>query len=425
MSDPSFEDAATLPPEAAPGAPEEPWVGRVLDGRYRLLRKLGEGGMGAVFLAEHVALRKEVALKTIHASFDGHAEIAARFAREAMVSARIEHPHVVSALDYGFLTTGGAYLVMQLAKGESLRKYLQREGVFPWEVACQLVEQMADAVAAAHDAGIVHRDLKPENVVVEAAESKTLQIKVLDFGIAHLRVDPAGGPSPTPGAKLTRLGTIIGTPGYMSPEQAVGEPVDERTDIYALGVILWELLAGRRPFEGQSLTEIVTKQFANAPPGLPESTQSIPAELPAYLTRMLATRAEDRPQSASEVRDWLRALRAPQSQPRAEHAPLAKLRTRLLAAPTSHKALLAVTLLLLLAWTFSGSEPAPRGTEPRHGRNDTATQSAHATATETEHAETDPADADPEKPSPKEAGSARNKGNLRTRVRRGINAIFH
>lgn len=265
--------------------------------------------MGAVFIAEHVALQKQVALKTIHAELTGHAEIAARFAREAMASARIEHPGVVSALDFGTLEGGGAFLVMQLVRGEGLRERLLRESALPWCDACELMEQMSDAVAAAHAEGIVHRDLKPENVVLENAKSGGVVVRVLDFGIAHLRSESALAVPTHAGAPLTRLGVVMGTPGYMAPEQAVGQPVDERTDVYALGVMLWELLAGRRPFSGETLTAIITQQFAAEPPALPSDAQAVPSGLAALVAQMLSARPEERPASAFEVRDRLRALR--------------------------------------------------------------------------------------------------------------------
>lgn len=298
---------ATLPPppmEATVLAPE-----RIIDGRYRILEQLGEGGMGAVFLAEHLALRKQVALKTIHAELTGHAEIAARFAREAMASARIEHPGVVSAMDFGTLEEGGAFLVMQLVRGESLRQRLERESVLPWQQACELMEQMADAVAAAHAEGIVHRDLKPENVVLESSKTSQLLVRVLDFGIAHLRSESAVAQKANSGAPLTRLGVVMGTPGYMAPEQAVGQAVDEGADIYALGVMLWELLAGHRPFTGETLTEIITKQFGATPPPLPSDGQVVPEGLRVLLESMLRVQPEERVRSAVEVRDRLRTLR--------------------------------------------------------------------------------------------------------------------
>ena len=143
-------------------------IGRIIDGRYRVVELLAEGGMGTVFIAEHLKLRKMVALKTIHASFLGNEEVAARFAREAMASAQLEHPHVASAMDYGALPDGGAYLVLELVHGPSLRAQIEKEGPAPWSHVCEIGAQIADALCAAHAMGIVHRDLKPENILLEA-----------------------------------------------------------------------------------------------------------------------------------------------------------------------------------------------------------------------------------------------------------------
>jgi serine/threonine protein kinase len=219
----------------------DPWLGRVLDDRYRITERLGEGGMGAVFVAEHLKLRKLVALKVIRAELAGNGEVAARFAREAMATAQFEHPHVASAIDFGTLAEGGAYLVMQLVRGQSLRDLLDQRGQLPWPMACELLAQVADALSAARTVGIVHRDLKPENILVEVREDGSYLAKILDFGIAHVAPHPA---TPVSGQGdeahvLTRIGTVMGTPGYMSPEQAVGDRVDHRTDLYALGVVLW------------------------------------------------------------------------------------------------------------------------------------------------------------------------------------------
>jgi tRNA A-37 threonylcarbamoyl transferase component Bud32 len=384
----SEDTAATLLPDAARA---DALLGRVIDARYRLLEKLGEGGMGAVFVAEHLALKKQVALKTIHSTLEGHAEITARFAREAMVSARVEHPNVVSALDYGTLDGGGAYLVLQLVRGEGLRACLERDGALPWRRACALAQQIADAAAAAHAAGIVHRDLKPENVVLERSEDEDVthpHVKVLDFGIAHLRADAAQA-STVSGAPLTQLGTIMGTPGYMAPEQAVGQAVDERTDIYALGVMLWEMLAGRRPFQGNSLTEIVTQQFAPRPPALPRETPPLPEALAVLVGQMLAAQPEDRPATAVEVRDRLRALAGagPESQLGASGSGLgARLRNVGLAFVALGAVLAALWMWRALPnWTRSAPDeaatkvraaPAPQAARSQPTRSSRAVEAA-------------------------------------------------
>lgn len=276
--------------------------GDLIDGRYRIVSLLGEGGMGAVFLAEHTGLSKEVALKVIHPSFAGDGEIRARFSREAMASARIDHPHVASALDIGTLPEGSAYLVMPLVRGPSLADVLD-EGPMPWPRAASIAAQIADALEAAHAAGIVHRDLKPDNVVLVPREDGRDHVKVLDFGIAGL-----SGEDPSLGRPLTRVGVVMGTPGYMSPEQAIGEVVDARTDLYALGVILWEAVVGRTLFAGHEITGIVTQQLTTVPPPVASLTTTVPPELDALITKLLSRSRDERPARAGDVRDALVAL---------------------------------------------------------------------------------------------------------------------
>ena len=288
------------------GFDSDAWLGRTIDERYKIEQLLGQGGMGAVFLAEHVKLQKKVAFKVILPQFAGNGEVAERFAREAMASAKLEHPHVASALDYGTLPEGGAYLVMQYARGPSLRRVEDDEpSKRNWRYACEVGAQIADALSAAHAAGIVHRDLKPENVILEPRDDGGELVKVLDFGIARV-IDDASGPVAL--TKLTRVGTIIGTPGYMSPEQALGEPVDARADLYALGVILWEICAGRELWNETEITALVTKQLTTEPPHIASIVADVPAELDALIHRLLARDKNERPDRAGEVRDVLRRI---------------------------------------------------------------------------------------------------------------------
>ncbi len=303
-------DAHRATEAAYPSDPGE-WSGRVLDQRYRVLRVLGQGGMGAVFVAEHLTLHKPVALKVVRAELAGNGEVAARFAREAMATAQFEHPHVASAIDYGTLPEGGAYFVMQLVRGRSLRRLLASEKRLPWRRVCEIAAQVADALSAAKAAGIIHRDLKPDNVLVERREDGSDLVKVLDFGIAHVAPRDAAAP---PGAQahreLTRVGTVMGTPGYMSPEQAVGDRVDHRTDLYALGVVIWECIAGRELWDGPDLTTVVSRQMTEPVPRLRDAAAdpSVPAELDELVQRLTARAAAVRPEHAAEVRDTLRRL---------------------------------------------------------------------------------------------------------------------
>jgi len=285
------------------------WIGRVLDERYRVTEHLGAGGMGDVFVAEHLKLRKMVAIKVIRAELAGNGEVAARFAREAMATAQFEHPHVASAIDYGTLNEGGAYFVMQLVRGESLRVILDRRGPLPWPEACELLAQVADALAAARGAGIVHRDLKPENILVETRDDGSYLAKILDFGIAHV-AQPAQAAEDAKNRALTRVGTVMGTPGYMAPEQAVGERVDHRTDLYALGVVLWECLTGKTLWDGPDVMSIITRQLREAvpPPREVLSDPLFPRALDQLVLRLCARLPEQRPEHASIVRDELRSL---------------------------------------------------------------------------------------------------------------------
>jgi tRNA A-37 threonylcarbamoyl transferase component Bud32 len=286
------------------------WIGRVVDNRYRVVELLGEGGMGAVFAAEHLRLRKQVALKIIRAEFASNTVAEQRFAREATATATLEHPHVASAIDYGTLPDGGAFLVTQLVRGVSLARHLHEAGGrMRWAVAAELAAQVADALAAAHAAGIVHRDLKPDNILVETHEGGRLHAKVVDFGIARLTAEAAGTMRP-----LTKMGAIIGTPGYWAPEQAVGEAVDARGDLYALGVILWECCAGRRLWAGDDLMEMISIQLGSTAPTLQQELGGqVPAALSELVAQLLVPAPSQRPASASAVRDALRRIASGQA----------------------------------------------------------------------------------------------------------------
>ena len=304
---PIGHEPTALPSEPPPNS----WIGRVLDDRYRVDRLLGEGGMGAVFVAEHLSLHKEVALKVVRAELAGNGEVATRFAREAMATAQFEHPHVASAIDYGTLPEGGAYFVMQLVRGKSLRALLARDRKLPWRRVCNLLSQVADALSAAKASGIVHRDLKPDNILVESREDGSELAKVLDFGIA--RVAPRDGGLAPEGAQasreLTRVGTVMGTPGYMAPEQAVGDRVDHRADLYALGVMLWECIAGRELWVGEDLTTVVARQMTETVPSLAvHGDPTVPEELDTLVQKLTSRLPNDRPDSAGDVRDSLRTF---------------------------------------------------------------------------------------------------------------------
>ena len=302
---PRVRDATSDP---GPGAADlSSWIGRVIDERYRIVEVLGEGGMGAVFVADHLRLRKQVALKIIRADFAAHSQAEARFAREALATAQIEHPHVASAIDFGHLPEGGAFLVTQLVRGENLGKRLRR-GELPWPEVCEFGAQVADALATAHAAGIIHRDLKPDNVLLERRGDGSMHAKVVDFGIARVSGELGGAVSA--GAEpITRLGAVIGSPGYMAPEQAMGGQIDHRVDLYALGVILWECCTGQPLWEAATISELFTSQLTRAAPSLRTGlADAIPGDLADLIDRLLARTAAMRPDSAASVRDRLRKI---------------------------------------------------------------------------------------------------------------------
>ncbi|MBN1656027.1 MAG: serine/threonine protein kinase [Deltaproteobacteria bacterium] len=287
------------------------WVGRIIDDRYRITEIIGEGGMGSVFAAEHLALHKDVAIKIIRPDYGADGEVAVRFAREAMATAQLEHPHVVSAIDYGKLPEGGAYLVMQLVRGRSLTEVLEMQGSLHWSKACELGAQVADAMSAANSYGIVHRDLKPDNILIQPRKDGTDLVKILDFGIARIKDQGRSAPAGAmPREKLTQLGAIVGTPGYMAPEQAVGDRVDHRADLYALGVILWETIAGRRLWDDDDLTSLIKTQLGITPPRIREvvDDETIPTELDDLVAQLLSRAPADRPNQAGVVCDILRKL---------------------------------------------------------------------------------------------------------------------
>ncbi len=300
------EPVTVLPEEEgeASGSASGSLLGQTLGGRYRVSSLIGSGGMGAVYRAEHVQLQKTVALKVLNAQMAAHREAALRFEREAMVSARIQHPHVVSATDSGRLSDGSLYLVLEFVSGRSLREVIDEEGRLTPARAFAIGAQIADALAAAHRAEIVHRDLKPGNVMLLLQEGNPEFVKVLDFGLARV-VGESGG---APAEPLTRSGSVFGTPEYMSPEQARGEAVDHRADLYALGVILYELLSGRPPFQAPELVAVLIKHIQEPPPPLPPD---IPAAMAEVVLSLLDKSPERRPEDARQVAKTLRRLAPP------------------------------------------------------------------------------------------------------------------
>ncbi len=278
------------------------WLGRVLSERYRLSSLLGEGAMGRVYDAEHVMMRKRVAVKILHAELTRVPEVVSRFEREAMAAANIDHANVAAATDFGKVEDGSIYLVLEFVEGRSLRQELQ-PGPLSVPRALHVVRQMASALVAAHALDIVHRDLKPENVLLVHKAHDPDFVKVLDFGIAKVPVSATAGPMSQPGAPITRVGMVFGTPEYMAPEQALGKEVDCRADIYALGVILYELLSGVRPFDERHELGVLGQQLSRSVPRIADRAPGVvvPEPVEALAHRLLKREVSERPGSALEV----------------------------------------------------------------------------------------------------------------------------
>ncbi len=281
----------------------DPLVGQTLDGKYALLARLGEGGMGAVYRARRVHIGDEVAVKVLLRKFVADSGLVERFRREARAAAMLRHPNVVTIYDYGEARDedAPAYIVMELVEGESLRQLLLREGRLAPQRAVALMHDICAGVGAAHRRQICHRDLKPDNVIVlSAGEDREREtVKVVDFGLAKLR-DQSGTPA------LTQTGTVMGTAHYMSPEQCRGEQLDARSDVYSLGAVLYEMFAGTPPFVAPSFIGVLTKHITDAPPPLPTEIAAPPA-LAALIMRTLAKQPDGRPADATELARELRA----------------------------------------------------------------------------------------------------------------------
>jgi len=260
-------------------------VDRVVKGKFKIIRKLGQGGMGAVYLAEQLGIGHRVALKFLKSEFSTDAEIARRFLNEAKSYARVAHPNAVALHDFGQDDEGNLFIAMEYCEGIDLKKVIAEQGRLPMIEAIEIVLQVADVLANAHEKGVIHRDLKPENIMIRRG-IRGVHAKVLDFGIARLM---------DAGTKLTVAGAIAGTPRYMSPEQVEGKEVDLRADIYSLGICLFEALTGRQPIDGATITEILRRQVMEPLPPLTTFAPDLDyPDLEAVLQRACAKRIDDR-----------------------------------------------------------------------------------------------------------------------------------
>ena len=277
-------------------------IGTIISGRYRVDSLLGSGGMGAVYLVQHTQLRRRFALKLLHAETSKIPEIVARFEREAMAAANVDHPNIAFATDFGRTETGEFFLVLEYIEGQRLRDALASG---PMEVrrAVHIARQVASALKRSHELGVIHRDLKPENIMLVAREDDADFVKVLDFGLAKVEAQTKIMGEDGPGQALTKHGKVFGTPKYMAPEQCVSGAIDGRTDLYALGVILYEMLTGVNPFGAKDVVGIIRNQLAMQTPPIKDVAPAVrvPPALEAVVMRLTEKQPEKRFADAAEL----------------------------------------------------------------------------------------------------------------------------
>ena len=282
---------------------DDPRVGMVLADRYRIDALIDSGGMGRVYVGEHVLMHKRVAIKVLHRELSAIPEFVARFEREARAAGNIDNEHVVSATDFGKLSDGAVFLVLEYVEGRNLRDEI---GWAPLPLArtLHIARQIAGALRAAHALGIVHRDLKPENVMLVEKAGDTDFVKVLDFGIAKVPIGERLSDDPT-NKPITKAGMVFGTPEYMPPEQALGQNVDARADLYSLGVIVYEMLAGRRPFIAESQVGVLGQQLSHSAPPVSKRAPGvyIPPSIDAFVKKMIEREPSRRFQTADQILD--------------------------------------------------------------------------------------------------------------------------
>jgi serine/threonine protein kinase len=284
--------AAALAHELQIDQAEPDLIGSEVDGRYRVLELIGEGGMGKVYLAQHIEIGKRVALKVLHPSYSRMPDLVERFRREARAASKIGHPNIVDVTDSGTTADGSVYFVMEYLEGVELGSVIEREGALEVARALRIAGQICRALSAAHREGIIHRDLKPENVYLITREGTADVVKVLDFGIAKTTEAEAARER-----RLTSPGMAMGTPEYMSPEQAAGRPADSRCDIYAVGAILYEMVTGVPPYSGENFMEILTKK-ATQDPSPPHLVRSeLASQISELVMTSMARDPGDRPQT--------------------------------------------------------------------------------------------------------------------------------
>jgi tetratricopeptide (TPR) repeat protein len=330
-------------------------LGEVIDGRYQIVELIGEGGMGRVYRAQQLRLQRPVAVKVLHREYSAVPEVAARFEREAIALARLDHPNCVAVQDFGKLPDGSLYLVMSHLSGALLRNALLER--FSVERSLHVARHLLSGLAHAHQAGIVHRDVKPENVMLVSYEGDADFARLFDFGIVKLQTEEAAGEN------LTKVGQRFGTPAYMSPEQSLGRTVDARSDLYSLTVVLYEMLTGRPLFVADDEEGLLVMHAAKAPP--PLGAGFVP-ELEELVRRGLAKKPEDRYASAAE---YLKALdRCTAPQPKQAPSRLSIRARRMTFALRSRRALMVLGIVALSSAGAYAVRRALRVDHPAHAR---------------------------------------------------------
>jgi|GEM_PF-3023512 len=280
-------------------------IGTVIDGKYEILEVVGRGGMGIVYKAHHKFINKDVAIKLLNSQLCNSPQVVTRFQREAMASARIEHPNVCQVTDSGRTPDGTLYIVMELLQGRPLQDIIGEEAPLPISRIINISKQILSALQKAHELKIIHRDLKPENIMVIKNDDGSETVKIMDFGIAKVAIDDV------PTTPLTTAGMVFGTPHYISPEQASGDPVDGRSDLYSLGCIMYEMATGKKPFESDTLGGLLRKHVTAEIPKIAGSGGDVPEKLKHFsslVARLMAKSPDDRPSTARDVLSLLEKI---------------------------------------------------------------------------------------------------------------------
>lgn len=322
----------------------EPMEGRLVAGRFHILRKIGSGGMGSVYLARQTSMDRDVAIKVLNGDKTRDDDARARFRIEAAAVSRLKNPHTITVYDFGEDEDGELFLVMELLDGRPLSEVFHESGPMDAAMVVAIADQILDSLAEAHAAGVLHRDLKPENIFVHEDAEHRLFVKVLDFGIAKI----LGTPQPA----QTWPGVIFGTPAYMSPEQVMGRVGDQRSDLYALAVVMFELLSGTLPIKGKTPIEIGVKKVRSRPPTLEEVNpgRSYPARASEFLGRALSPNPANRPLTAREFRKAMHETFAMPAAPvvKTEEPPAGR------GAPSGAQVVVKIDENRMAAWKYEG-----------------------------------------------------------------------